>query len=154
MVRRFLIVAGLLLASLAIAGPAAADHHNCSDYPTQEAAQAALKANPDDPNGLDGPVGRGTDGQAGVACESRPCPCNTVNVYAQETTNPTAAPAVNTTVVAAASTATTAAVAARTTTADTGPLDYLWLVAAGGLVAVFAGTRMRGRRAAGVHYTA
>ena len=67
---RGLIVAALLAllaASLgAAASAAAARDLDCSDFPDQASAQAALQ--PGDPDGLDG------DGD-GVACESNPCPC-------------------------------------------------------------------------------
>lgn len=52
------------------AGPASAKDLNCSDFPSQAAAQANLNANPSDPNGLD------SEGD-GIACESNPCPCST-----------------------------------------------------------------------------
>jgi micrococcal nuclease len=47
---------------------------NCSDYPSQAAAQAVLRRAPEDPFGLDGPKGRATTGIPGVACEDRPPP--------------------------------------------------------------------------------
>ena len=47
---------------------------NCSDYPSQAAAQAELMRNPDDPFGLDGNKGRATSGIPGVACEDNPPP--------------------------------------------------------------------------------
>ena len=47
---------------------------NCSDFQSQAAAQAVLRRDPEDPYGLDGPVGRGTTGIPGVACESNPAP--------------------------------------------------------------------------------
>jgi hypothetical protein len=37
-------------------------------------------------------------------------------------------------------------------TANTGPNDYLYFVAAGGMVAIGAGMRMRGARAQGAHW--
>jgi hypothetical protein len=43
---------------------------NCSDFPSQAAAQANLRANPSDPNGLDGPPGPTSEGIPGVACEN------------------------------------------------------------------------------------
>jgi hypothetical protein len=39
-----------------------------------------------------------------------------------------------------------------TSTANTGPNDYLYFVAAGGMVALGAGMQMRGRRSAGAHW--
>ena len=59
------LAAAIVAASLTLAGPAEADSHNCSDYATQQEAQAALDANPSDPDGLD----RDDDG---IACESLP----------------------------------------------------------------------------------
>jgi len=50
---------------LTFAGPAEASGHNCSDYATQAAAQAAFNADPSDPEGLD----RDNDG---IACEGLP----------------------------------------------------------------------------------
>jgi micrococcal nuclease len=47
---------------------------NCSDYPSQAAAQAELRRNPEDLYGLDGPIGRATTGIPGVACEDNPPP--------------------------------------------------------------------------------
>lgn len=49
------------------AAPVAPSGRNCSDFPSQAAAQAALRANPSDPNGLD----RDKDG---IACESNRAP--------------------------------------------------------------------------------
>jgi hypothetical protein len=44
---------------------------NCSNYPSQAAAQAELRRNPDDPFGLDSNKGRVTSRIPGVACEDR-----------------------------------------------------------------------------------
>ena len=54
------------------AGPAAA---RCADFPTQAAAQAAYRANPQGLANLDAD-------QDGVACEANPCPCDTTPVGA------------------------------------------------------------------------
>ena len=54
-------------------GPPAGDK-NCSDYPSQAAAQAELRRDPEDPFGLDGPKGRATTGIPGEACEDNPPP--------------------------------------------------------------------------------
>lgn len=59
------LAAAVAATSLTFAGPAAATGHNCSDYATQEEAQAAFNADPSDPEGLD----RDNDG---IACETRP----------------------------------------------------------------------------------
>src|SRR5215211_1300829 len=68
------VAAVLALISLrpSSSAPAFADL-NCSDFPNQAAAQANLRANPSDPNGLD----RDRDG---IACESNRCPCDRVPV--------------------------------------------------------------------------
>jgi micrococcal nuclease len=55
-------------------GPPPNPDKNCSDYPSQAAAQAELRRNPDDPFGLDGNKGRATSGIPGVACEDNPPP--------------------------------------------------------------------------------
>jgi hypothetical protein len=53
-------------ATLTLASPASADHLNCSDFDSQEAAQSVYDADPSDPNGLDG------NDDDGLACESLP----------------------------------------------------------------------------------
>jgi len=50
------------------------DNKNCGNYPSQAAAQAVLRRNPDDPFGLDGVPGRTSSGIPGVACEDNPPP--------------------------------------------------------------------------------
>jgi hypothetical protein len=62
---RAALAAAIALASLTFAGPAVADSHNCSDYATQQEAQAALE--PGDPDGLDAD-------NDGIACENNPAP--------------------------------------------------------------------------------
>ena len=47
----------------------AQDTSNCDSYPSQAAAQAALRQDPTDPNGLDGLPGDSFEGVQGVACE-------------------------------------------------------------------------------------
>ena len=49
--------------SLSLAGTARAADKNCSDFPTQAAAQAAYNADPSDPNHLDAD-------KDGIACEN------------------------------------------------------------------------------------
>ena len=49
------------------------DRYNCADFRTQADAQAVLRADPTDPNGLDGDAD-------GIACERLPCPCDRVPV--------------------------------------------------------------------------
>lgn len=59
-----LVIAGTMLA-LGVTTPAYAADTDCSDYATQEAAQAVLNADMSDPNGLDAD-------NDGKACESLP----------------------------------------------------------------------------------
>lgn len=54
--------------------PAPPADKDCSDYPSQAAAQAVLRRDPEDPFGLDGPEGRATTGIPGVACEGNDPP--------------------------------------------------------------------------------
>jgi hypothetical protein len=49
------------------------DAYNCADFASQADAQAVLRADPSDPNGLD----RDKDG---IACETRPLPRDLVPV--------------------------------------------------------------------------
>ncbi|WP_369252402.1 hypothetical protein [Geodermatophilus amargosae] len=57
--------------SFGFAGTAhAADRYNCPDFVSQADAQAVYDADTSDPNGLDGPIGTGSDGVPGVACEN------------------------------------------------------------------------------------
>jgi LPXTG-motif cell wall-anchored protein len=67
--RRFVGTALITVVALILLAPAALAQADtdCSDYASQAAAQAALRADPSDPNGLDG------DGD-GIACESNPAP--------------------------------------------------------------------------------
>jgi hypothetical protein len=60
------------------------DDQNCSDFPSQAAAQAHLRAKPSDQDGLDGNVGPadGNDhaGGDGIACEHNPGPFDLIPV--------------------------------------------------------------------------
>jgi hypothetical protein len=60
------------------------DDQNCSDFPSQAAAQAHLRAKPSDPDGLDGNPGPadGNDhaGGDGIACEQNPGPFDRIPV--------------------------------------------------------------------------
>lgn len=64
---------------------AGVDDQNCSDFPNQAAAQAHLRADPSDPDNLDG------NDNDGLACESLPCPCD-LNPVGQATPTPTPIP--------------------------------------------------------------
>jgi hypothetical protein len=77
MVMKALTLAALLMA--AFAAPASAQELNCSNFDSQAEAQAELRRNPADPNGLDGPEGADNDttGTPGVACENLPGPFDT-----------------------------------------------------------------------------
>ncbi|WP_448640282.1 hypothetical protein [Geodermatophilus sp. URMC 63] len=56
--------------SFGFAGTAhAADRYDCKDFVSQADAQAVYDADTSDPNGLDGAIGTGFSGVAGVACE-------------------------------------------------------------------------------------
>ena len=46
------------------------DKYNCGDFKSQQQAQLVLRADPSDPNRLDG----GGSRRDGVACQSRPAP--------------------------------------------------------------------------------
>ena len=50
---------------------------SCSDFDSQADAQAELRRDPADPNGLDGPPGPAFTGVQGVACEELPPPKDT-----------------------------------------------------------------------------
>lgn len=59
---------------------------DCGDFPNQAAAQAHLRANPSDPDRLD-------QDRDGIACETRPCPCDRVPVNRNAAPSPQPAPA-------------------------------------------------------------
>jgi hypothetical protein len=82
----FLLIAALVLAlSAAPAALAQANDQNCEDFESQAAAQAHLRQDPSDPDGLDalpGPADGNDDRDAGghgdgVACEDHPYPPGT-----------------------------------------------------------------------------
>jgi LPXTG-motif cell wall-anchored protein len=79
-VRRIMPVVLLVFAALVVAAPAAlaqANDQNCSDFDSQRAAQAHLRADPSDPDGLDGD-------SDGIACESNPAPFDRTPVVAAD----------------------------------------------------------------------
>jgi hypothetical protein len=65
---------------------------NCTDFPSQAAAQAELRKDPSDPNGLDGPPGPAFDGIQGVACENLPPPKDTTPVLPNDNSSTTGEP--------------------------------------------------------------
>jgi LPXTG-motif cell wall-anchored protein len=76
--RRIIPVVLLVFGALVVAAPAAlaqANDQNCSDFPSQAAAQAHLRADPSDPDGLDGD-------SDGIACEGNPAPFDRTPVVA------------------------------------------------------------------------
>ena len=77
MARRLVHTAVIAAVALILVAPAALAQADtdCSDYASQAAAQAALRADPSDPNGLD------ADGD-GIACESNPAPFDRTPVTA------------------------------------------------------------------------
>lgn len=106
----------ILLSSALVAGlglwilPAWADHSkptgiNCSNFTSQEDAQAYFELHPGDPEGLDGPIGPAFDGIQNVACEAlphRPATTTTASTTTTSvsTTTTTRVPATTTTIVA------------------------------------------------------
>jgi len=86
-VRRIVVlVAVVAVAALASPAWAQANDQNCSDFASQAAAQAHLRADPSDPDGLDarpGPAdGNDQAGGDGIACESNPGPFDREPVFA------------------------------------------------------------------------
>jgi LPXTG-motif cell wall-anchored protein len=77
--RRIIPVVLLVFGALVVAAPAAfaqAGDQDCSDFDSQAEAQAHLRANPSDPEGLDG------SDNDGIACESLPAPYDRTPVVA------------------------------------------------------------------------
>ena len=90
---RILPVALLAFVAVINAAPAAlaVDNQNCRHFPSQAAAQAHLRADPSDPDGLDAHVGPadGNDraGGDGIACEGNRAPVDTARVFAPNAPN-------------------------------------------------------------------
>lgn len=151
--RRLLLAAALAVGcGVAFVGPAAAvDDQNCSDFPSQAAAQQHLREDPSDPDNLDG-------NNDGVACEDNPAPYDTVPV--PQATTGTTAPAPPTPTTAPPSMLVSADGSIRAEIVR--PAAPSQLPAMGpsagtvvgflGAALVLAGMRMRGRRAAGEHW--
>lgn len=82
--KRLLYLATLSLVASLLFAPAALaqDTLNCDDFASQAEAQAELRADPSDPNGLDG------NDDDGIACESLPAPRDETPVPAATDTPP------------------------------------------------------------------
>jgi hypothetical protein len=95
-----LLAAAIALTLTAAPAAFAQDDQNCEDFASQADAQAHLRADPSDPDGLDalpGPADgnddRTADGHGdGIACERRPAPYDREPVFAPAPTT-TAPPA-------------------------------------------------------------
>ena len=115
---------------------------DCSGYPSQAAAQAALRADPSDPNNLD-------PDDDGIACENNPGPYDRTPVNRQTG-------GVTTTLAVIPTTTTTQPVTTvdRSTDqmANSGPRDAVGVISLFGVIAFAVGFALRGRRAAGVHW--
>jgi LPXTG-motif cell wall-anchored protein len=77
--RRIIPVVLLVFGALVVAAPAAlaqAGDQDCSDFDSQAEAQGHLRADPSDPDGLDG------SDNDGIACESLPAPYDRTPVVA------------------------------------------------------------------------
>jgi len=97
--RRTIVLLGTAVVLALWASPAfAQDDQNCDDLESQAAAQAHLRSDPSDPDGLDAPPGPadGNDraGGDGIACEDNPAPYDREPVVAgpQPTEPPTTEP--------------------------------------------------------------
>jgi LPXTG-motif cell wall-anchored protein len=91
--RRIIPVVLLVFGALVVAAPAAlaqAGDQDCSDFASQAAAQAHLRADPSDPDGLDG------SDNDGIACESNPAPFDRTPVVAASAAGGTGSAGVDT----------------------------------------------------------
>lgn len=93
--RRIPLLLVAMIVPALTAAPAAfaqADDQNCGDFASQAEAQAHLRADPQDPDGLDarpGPAdGNDQAGGDGIACESRPGPFDREPVFADSPASP------------------------------------------------------------------
>jgi hypothetical protein len=85
--RRTIVLLGTAVVLALWATPAfAQDDQNCDDFESQAAAQAHLRSDPSDPDGLDarpGPAdGNDQAGGDGIACEGNPAPFDREPVFA------------------------------------------------------------------------
>jgi hypothetical protein len=80
-----LLAVATALALATVPAAFAQDDQNCSDFDSQAAAQAHLRADPSDPDGLDakpGPAdGNDQAGGDGIACENNPAPYDRQPVF-------------------------------------------------------------------------
>jgi hypothetical protein len=92
-----LAAASVLTLTAAPAAFAQANDQNCADFASQADAQAHLRADPQDPDGLDarpGPAdGNNQAGGDGIACESLPGPFDREPVFAGSPALPAPTPA-------------------------------------------------------------
>ena len=88
----FVVLLAFVAIVYATRGALTVDNQDCSNFPSQAAAQAHLRADPSDPDGLDAHVGPadGNDraGGDGIACQSRPAPFDRRPVFAPGTPVP------------------------------------------------------------------
>ncbi len=88
--RRLLLLATLCMVAALVFAPAAMaqDEFDCSDFDTQEEAQAEFNSDPSDPSGLDEDPGA----DDGIACETLPSGGSTASPMAEETMMESASP--------------------------------------------------------------
>lgn len=86
--RRLLLLAALCMATALVFAPAAMaqEEFDCSDFDTQEEAQAEFNSDPSDPSGLDEDDGA----DDGIACETLPSGGSTATPMAEESASPMA----------------------------------------------------------------
>jgi hypothetical protein len=96
--RSIVLLATAVVLALWATPAIAQDDQNCDDFESQAAAQAHLRSDPSDPDGLDarpGPAdGNDQAGGDGIACEDNPAPYDREPVFAgpQPTEPPTTEP--------------------------------------------------------------
>jgi hypothetical protein len=99
--RTIVLLATAVVLALWATPAVAQDDQNCDDFESQAAAQAHLRSDPSDPDGLDarpGPAdGNDQAGGDGIACEGNPAPFDREPVFAgpQPTAPPTTEPQPN-----------------------------------------------------------
>jgi hypothetical protein len=96
--RTIVLLAAAVVLALWATPAFAQDDQNCDDFESQAAAQAHLRSDPSDPDGLDahpGPAdGNDQAGGDGIACEGNPAPFDREPVFAgpEPTEPPTTEP--------------------------------------------------------------